>query len=280
MRLTLPLIALTFASVFAACPTTETETFCKQQAELSCRFAYQCCNAVERGQINVVLAGEAHSNESECVEIQTRNRCANARATIDAEESGRIEVDVAKQTDCLNNLRDAANTCNAEGFLGVDAQEDCADLVSPLVEDGDECFGGFECADEGAICQPEEPEEDEFLVTAAGTCVAPPGVGDECPDFICEPGAFCNFDDPPTCVAQADLGEPCPDGQCVPGAFCDFNEVPESCSALPGLGEECSDSNFECRDDLECNFDNPPVCEGAGAGDDINIVFDICTGDR
>jgi hypothetical protein len=284
------------ASLFSGCKPGARD-MCERYAVAYCKFQYQCCNARERAQLIGFGGVTEHSSEEECVEERQRVLCSLLAQYEDAERGGRLEWDYEGSNECLGAVETAANECSAEDFLSFQFGADgCAlgELTSGLVENDDTCFLSDECADDEALCTPEETDPDEIVVTAKGTCTPPPGVGDECPDGFCRDGSFCDVAvDPNVCVPLLDEGEDCDadlqcltsncegavcsakrdndaqctsPGQCASG-FCDYYDT-FTCQPLQGDGEPCADDD-ECAGG-ECNL-NDNTC---GAPD--NIEYDIC----
>ena len=179
---------ISIASLLAlALGCTKAEQTCQELAKQQCRFAYRCCNAVERNRL--VLAGQGlvfHDDEASCVEELTPFLCSFFNTFADGERAGRVSPNNEAIEGCLGELRTAADTCDARAFTAASSFFEGACELTALfegqVEDGETCFDNGECADEGAICEPKEPpDEDTTLITAKGTCRAPPGEGEECP---------------------------------------------------------------------------------------------------
>ena len=222
-------MALIVTALFTACPATETRAFCEQFAQQQCGFAYQCCQGVEIDQI--VGGGPAHTTEAECVEGITRLFCESTAVLEDAERAGRIEFNTESTGACISALSEARSTCDGQAFVeALQFSGECAltaaNLVTPLVDDGDACFADFECTDGGACVAPENEDPDEFVITAEGSCEAPPGAGENCLN-VCAEGLFCDFNGG-TCRAQVDRGDACVfNNECQPGDQCVNNVCSE-----------------------------------------------------
>lgn len=280
------------------------QDMCERYAKAQCRFQYGCCNAAERQEVQQGLTF-THHNEETCVEELTKAICAAFATYSDAEQQGRVIWDHEVAGACLGEMESAAGSCDAETLLNGGGLSDECNIdafATGAVEDDGTCYQTFECANEEAVCVPNEAEdEDEVLVSAKGTCTPPPGVGDECPDFVCAESAWCDLrEDPPTCKASKPNGEPCdsalecdsgvcsfatgagecaakkPDGspcfsdlECA-SEFCD--EVAGACDAKRPVGEPCVD-NAACTSD----YCNAAIGECALLGDDVDITYDICS---
>lgn len=297
---------LAFVVVVVGCKPGA-QDMCERYAKAQCRFQYGCCNASERQRIGFGF-GTLHHNEETCVEELTRTYCAYFAAYADAESAGRATWDYEKANACLGELEAAAGSCDAEGMLsGTQSSEDCdiSEIVTGVVEDDDTCYEAFECANEEAVCAPNEPEdEDEELVTEKGTCTPPPGVGDECPDYICTEAAWCDAgEDPPVCKAKKPNGEACGSGLECNSNVCDFSGGAGACAAKKPndspcfvdsecASEFCDDVNGQCDDkrpngeacteNAACESGYCDVTNGqcAGFGDEEQVTYDICSAEE
>lgn len=273
--------------------------YCERFAASTCRFQYQCCNARERSTLGGLGGQGAHSTEAECVEELTKAACSSLAVYADAEENGRVEWDYAAQNECLQPFEEAANTCDAEGVLGFQISSTCSfqDLATGLVADGETCFITGECAGDESLCVVNQPDDpDDQLVTAKGTCTPPPGTGDECPDFVCASGLYCDASlDPRVCAPLKDEGDACAaafeclsaicgvDGTCEPkrangedctaaaecqSEFCDYFDT-FTCQPKQPDGEPCN-LDSECAN-ASCNF-----ADGTCGVTGDNVDYDIC----
>jgi hypothetical protein len=261
---------------FAYAPDQICETLIRAQ----CRFAFGCCTAAERLTLLAGLA--AFRSEDDCINesLQERGVCLNERAVHDAANQGRFEYDGALAERCVKPFVDAANACDADFVLGdaaPAAADECA--VSGFafgkgkVKAGERCFAAFECADPGSLCeaQPDDPDDDEVLVTAVGTCRAPAKIGEDCgPDGsngLCEPGSICDFQDQ-ECVALLDNGERClVDEQCK-SDFCDLTRAQPVCNDKLDDGDDCLE-NDDCKSNL---------CEQGLCAQPPDVVVEACNG--
>jgi hypothetical protein len=298
---TLAAFALTLA--FGAGCRPGARDYCERYAAATCRFQYQCCNARERATLGGLGGAAAHSTEEECVEELTKAVCAALAVYSDAEQNGRVEWDHAKHSECLQPFEEAANTCDAEGVLGFQVgNEGCAfsDIATGLVQDDETCFITDECAGDESICVPERSEDpDEQLVTAKGTCTPPPGTGDECPDFVCASGLFCDVTvDPQVCAPLKDVDDACTAGYECLSSLCEG----DVCVAKRANGEDCTtagecQSEFcdyfdtftcqpkqadgePCNADTECANGQCDFGNGTCGADGDNVTYDICLADE
>lgn len=303
LRPSAPLALVTLALLSVAGCKPGAQDLCERYAVSTCRFHYQCCNASERSRIGGIGGQSQHSTEAECVEVLTHAICTALAGYSDAEQNGRIQWDGAKQNECLQPFEEAASTCDAETFLAFQVGgENCefSDIATGLVEDGDTCFITDECADDEARCAPDQPDDpDEQLISAKGTCTPPPGTGDECPDFICRDGLYCDAaQDPRVCAPLLGDGDACTNGfeclsqvcsvdVCAPklpiddpctspvecqSEFCDYFDT-FTCQQKQANGERC---NL----DAECAGGNCNLGTAECGADENNVTYDICLADE
>lgn len=271
----LPLLAL-IATALACGPsaTTDPVANCVEQQKLYCAFAYRCCVDVEERERFAGFAFVAHRNEGECVEAYTDLCEAFGSAQRISAERGRIAMDADKVTGCLATRQAAVDDCDLEAYSAP--EEDCTAQVEALVEDGDACIASYECA-EGGTCvidyddEGEPRDVDEELGVAEGECEEPPGVGEECPDFQCAEGLYCDGD---VCQRYPAAGEECPNFVCADGLSCQDpdGDFDYTCEPLLANGEEC-DVNSECASGY-CAPEGE--CETLEVDDDTD--YDYCEG--
>lgn len=285
------------------------EDLCERYAKAQCSFQYDCCNAVERRSTagGGGLGGSAHNDKDSCIEELTRAYCAALNVYADAEREGRATWNYEQANTCLSEVETAAASCDAEVMIGGGTlNDDCGmtELLTGTVADGDTCYDPSECANEEAVCAPNESEEeDEILVTRKGTCTPPPGVGDECPDFFCTESAWCDVsEDPATCKAKKQNGDGCQSGLECDSAICDFSTGEGQCAPKKPNGapcfadsecssEFCDDVAGECADKRDigepCDDDNgcqsgfcDPSNGQCGALLENEVNYDICKADE
>lgn len=293
-------LAFTLVVVTAGCKPGA-QDLCERYAKAQCRFQYGCCNASERQTLNQGF-GQVHHDEATCVEETTKAICALLAVYADAEQQARATWNYEQANVCLSEMEAAASACDAEAMLGgggLDDDCDISELVTGTVEDEGTCYESFECANDEAVCVGEEPEdEEETLVSAKGTCTPPPGIGEECPDFVCTEAGWCDTsEDPPVCKAKLPNGEDCSspfqcesgvcdfaDGTCGPkkpvGSPC-FSHVEcatEFCDAVAGECSEKQPNGAPCSDNVGCESGYCDFDTGECAPvDGPEVRYDICT---
>ena len=254
-------MTLALTGVFFSCGGTQSERLCTELAKSQCDFAYDCCNAAERGAFNIAGSLE-HSSKGECIDSITRATCSQLAPFADAEEQERLLANAEAVDAYLAEARESANTCDARFFFAP--AEGVPALYSGQVSDGDDCFNANECASAGSACV---QNDDPNLITVLGYCDAPPAVGEACPDNLCAPGARC---EEAVCVARLGVGEVCTDiTQCQEELACSFDEE-RVCITLRTGGAPCA-NNTECASS-RCN--EQEVCEAVVLEDEIN--YEIC----
>src|SRR5262249_41279814 len=84
----------------------------------------------------------------------------------------------------------------------------------------------------------------------------PPGVFSTCPQ-----GLVCDTGGPNTCRGPGAVGDDCTRIGCQQMLYCDRTVTPNTCKALPSIGEPCQASNFICAAPYYCNTAVTPfVC--------------------
>jgi hypothetical protein len=101
------------------------------------------------------------------------------------------------------------------------------------------------------------------------TCQTLPGSGQPClmpplPPGVfsaCAAGLVCDTGGSNTCRGPGAVGDDCTRIPCQTMLYCDRTVTPNSCKALPTLGEMCQASNFQCAKPYFCNtLMTPYVC--------------------
>ena len=101
------------------------------------------------------------------------------------------------------------------------------------------------------------------------TCQTLPGSGQAClmqplPPGVsspCAAGLVCDTGGSNTCRGPGAVGDDCTRIACQSMLYCDRSMTPNTCKALPGLGEMCQASNFQCAKPYYCNTSMTPfVC--------------------
>jgi hypothetical protein len=274
---------LVFALALTACKGPySAEGVCESLARAQCEFEYRCCNAVERRTYGYNTGGFSstlHNTEAECFDELRKAFCAQMAVYADGQRAGRLAWDDVAAQECLEPRVQAARDCNAEKYLAPEPDEDCLGFawVEGQVDEGDRCFLDEECADDEARCAqppPEDPDEPQ-VISVAGECTLPPGVGDDCSSEPCRDGLYCDYDaDEPVCAVLFDVGEMCDyGGQCRSG-ICDVDNL---CAAPLANGEACADHN-QCLSGF-CDFYDTLQCADKRAlGEDCLSDFECASG--
>lgn len=247
------------------------EQLFETELRASCRFAFNCCEAAERGEL-----GSIARDEATCVEqgLEEGGELAllgqRAKAAIDA---GTAVYDGELAERCMRPQLDAADQCDPAALFGARRTSECQvgsarAFVVGQVDDGGDCVDSLECADEGDCVVEEDPD----TITIAGTCVARAGEGDSCDDVQCKAGLSCTFgEERATCerIELRDNGEDCfDDSECSSG-FC----------VDSGSGA-CAESGEPCATDDDCDAGNFEFCElpSSTCAAESNVDYDICDG--
>jgi hypothetical protein len=217
--------------------TGQSRSLCEEQVKAFCAYQYRCCEDDERIEYAAYFGSLAQyvgyeNSESECIERNAALACSGAQWTDDSIAAGRQELDRSEMDGCLEDLRAATEDCDIEDFLTVRSRCNNIDVTTPAVDDGDVCALDAECT--SGVCTVEYDEDgvpkdvsDEGF--AEGECEEAPGEGDECPDYDCAPGLYCDEDgDVPTCREVGGKGDACDyDEQCESNLSCDGDECVE-----------------------------------------------------
>ncbi len=101
-----------------------------------------------------------------------------------------------------------------------------------------------------------------FCDPTSMTCQTFPGAGQPClmpplPPGVftqCAAGLVCDTGGTNTCRGPGMVGDDCTRIACASTLYCDRTVTPNTCKALPSLGEQCgSATNFECAKPYYCN---------------------------
>ena len=101
------------------------------------------------------------------------------------------------------------------------------------------------------------------------TCQNLPGSGQPClmpplPPGVfetCAPGLVCDTGGTNTCRGPGQVGDDCTRINCDTMLYCDRTTTPNTCKALPMVGQDCQASNFECAKPYYCDTSvSPFVC--------------------
>lgn len=243
------------------------------QLRASCSYAFNCCEAVERGSFGF----SSSPDEATCVEegLETGGQLSllgqRAKAAIDA---GKATYDGELAERCMRPFLDAAQQCDPN-LRDLDSTPECSFGFSRAfafgtVKDGGDCTDDIECADEGNCVV----ESEENTLTVAGKCKAAGGEGDDCNERNCQTGLECTFEgDAATCtkIVLLEDGESCFDGsQCASGGCIESDE-----------NGRCFETGASCSVDTECDVANGDFCDFGGdtvCGDPVEVTSDVCNG--
>lgn len=182
-----------------------------------CNRVFTCCTEAEIA-ARYGGAGLVFSDEPSCV---TRLGGAFANEFVydvtNAEASSRGRYHPDRMAACLERLR---NLSCAE-FSTTSVLPRCIPApVEGLVPDGGSCDHDFQCISD--YCQGGNH------AGTAGTCRAPPGPGELCPDPTCADGLYCDGSEQPL-ICKPLL----PDGA---GCVCDLECTSRSCNGVDATG--------------------------------------------
>ena len=174
----------------------------------------------------------------------SRERCMRAQGSI---EAGRLGFDGIQANLCL----EAIDVRDCDGFLFIQGIEECRNLFTSLVGQGEDCY-----PDSTAY----------FSITGASS---------ECRDGYCDTatGQAC----PGTCAPLKSNGVDCTGTwECQPESYCNGME----CRARVGLDAQCA-SEEECLDELYCYYPaggEVGVCKEPSASGDACSDSNPCSG--
>lgn len=140
--------------------------------------------------------------------------------------------------------------------------------TTPLELECDRTTGDLYCDATTMTCQ--------TLPAAGQPCLTPPlppGVSSPC-----AAGLVCDTGGSNTCRGPGAVGDDCTRIACQTTLYCDRTVTPNSCKALPTLGEMCQQSSFECAKPYYCNTSMTPyVCaQPAQLGDPCGTGAVMC----
>jgi hypothetical protein len=125
--------------------------------------------------------------------------------------------------------------------------------ATPLLLECDNSTNQVFCEPTSMTCK-SLPAAGEACLTAP----LPPGV-----NSVCAPGLVCDMPGGTggTCRGPGAVGDDCTRIACGTSLYCDRTMVPNTCKALPTLGEQCQAAGFQCAKPYYCNTTTPPyVC--------------------
>jgi hypothetical protein len=126
--------------------------------------------------------------------------------------------------------------------------------TTPLLLECDNSTGQVYCDPASMSCK--------NLPTSGQPCLQPPfppGVNSSCaPGLVCDTPAGGGAG---TCRGPGAAGDDCTRIPCGSMLYCDRSVTPNTCKALPSLGEQCQASGFQCAKPYYCNTSMVPyVC--------------------
>ena len=153
--------------------------FCVEQARLYCELQFRCCTAIERESSALgllrspAIARKAPSSAGECVEVVAEVCRAAAAQQNESLGEERVTYDADEAVDCLDDLRDAVDECDAGDFFDAQgtyllqmlddgqpglAGDSCDNAVEGDVDEDDTCFADYECKRGSCVVEPAENE--------------------------------------------------------------------------------------------------------------------------
>lgn len=179
-------VALAGASSCMLLPPGTPVDFCIEQARVFCDLQYRCCTAAERSADPLgVFRGaatqrHAPSSAGECADVLAEVCRAGAEQLNESLVAERIEYDAEEAAECLSDLRQAVDECDATEFFEAGGSwlaqlidngqpgvlgDSCDNAIEPKVDTGDDCFASWEC--ERGACVVQNSGND---VSAEGEC--------------------------------------------------------------------------------------------------------------
>ncbi|TDP71902.1 hypothetical protein DFR33_108116 [Bradymonas sediminis] len=231
-----------------------------------CERIFSCCSAQE---ITEELNDAAFSTEEECLNTFGAQLEKSLQGVQDAVAQGRSSYDSNRAGECISDMRAAA--CSEGLWPGVNPAPPSCDLVFVgLVDMGGDCATTEECRE--GQCVGAERDETTGMASKMGVCSPLGGLDDPC-DWKddCQDGYFCSYRyDPVTqesassCQVIAEVGEECLQFGCVDGAYCDVDafdsSASETCKAYKTMGDTCAPGRGQC--DPQTSY-----CPNSSSGD-------------
>jgi hypothetical protein len=203
-----------------------------------CQFATECVKGA-----HCVPTG-ASGGQGVCVPYQEEKQICNTSADCDPAVAN---LYCAKQ-DFQCHLRSPVGGACAYKIDPVSGMP-----TTPLQLECDNSAGDVFCDPASMTCK-NLPGAGEACLTAP----LPPGVGN-----LCRVGLVCDMPAGMggTCRGPGQVGDDCTRVACDPTLYCDRTITPNTCKALPGLGEQCQAANFQCAKPNYCSTAMvPSVC--------------------
>ncbi|HRI68411.1 MAG TPA: hypothetical protein PK156_29485 [Polyangium sp.] len=196
------------------------------------------------------------ANAVECHRAETNAECLATQQTEIPEyqkyvDDGTIKFHPENTDACIAAFSVLGSCSLTEVFAqgGIDILETaCAPTLEGTLAEGTACAIDEQCV--SGNCDLVDPNCADAC--CANKCMAKeippvlPKIGEPCPDFDCEKGAYCQSDTmgmPTTCAATVGAGKPCTSfGQCELPATCDldFTTMMGTCKAPIAHGAACN----------------------------------------
>ncbi len=247
--------------LLASCgPGADVNSFPTSFADAYCHFIYHCCTPADRANPANPFSFTAteqtfdFANESDCDTKLGAAYQIDAQPTQASVKDQRISYNQTDAQACLNALSNAASACDPNAYLaattGSSASCNAATFVTGLVAANGNCTLDADCAAAHSVCTPLPQDAGVPVISSAGTCTPPPGVGDPCAG-ICAAGSCCGAGaNGLICMAYVAPGAPCAAGcSATPcDTSKDYCDTAKGCTALVPNGGACVPANFgnEC----------------------------------
>ncbi len=205
----------------------------------ACQFANECVKGA-----HCVATGAA--GEGVCVPYQEEMQICNTTSDCDPSV---LNLYCAKQ-DFQCHLRSPLG-----GPCAYTIDPTSMMPTTPLLLECDNSTGALYCDPASMTCK--------NLPASGEPCLQPPlppGVGATCgAGLVCDTGGAGGTAG--TCRGPGNVGDDCTQIPCQSTLYCDRAVTPNTCAALPSLGEQCQQSNFQCAKPYYCNTAMSPfVC--------------------
>ncbi|MCU1279125.1 MAG: hypothetical protein JWM53_2671 [bacterium] len=203
-----------------------------------CQFATECVKGA-----HCVPTG-ASGGQGVCVPYQEEKQICNASSDCDPSVAN---LYCAKQ-DFQCHLRSPVG-----GACAYKIDPTTSMPTTPLQLECDNSTGTVFCDPASMTCK-NLPASGEACLVAP----LPPGVFNACrPGLVCDMAGGTGG----TCRGPGQAGDDCTRIACDPTLFCDRTVTPNTCKALPTLGEQCQAASFQCAKPYYCNTAMTPfVC--------------------
>lgn len=206
----------------------------------------------------------------------------------EAVELGRLAYDKQAAAACLAYVQ--TRSCDVARFHETTEEEAagqlaCAEVFTGRMGRNGPCLSALECAGT-AICGFDPTCVDMCCVGACRVLAEPLKLGDDCGvgSQVCGSGTYCRFDSNTgmgVCSEPPGVGQPCPDAVCDDDSLCLWNGETQTCVALRPAGKPC-DWDDQCERGLTCkhdqNYENGVCYRPADEGEacDPNSPDQVC----